>query len=109
MLLLLYSLFLFLSPPLGYCMTEFLLFVMKYILPQAIIPLSLSNVCVHSFPIVEPDPGHTKLRLSREGLEAIEKITNPIASVAVSLTATISIHFCNFEFNLLFDGDFHDT
>ncbi|CAI8584560.1 unnamed protein product [Vicia faba] len=35
------------------------------------------------FPIVEPDPGHTKLRLSPEGLEAIEKITNPIASVAV--------------------------
>lgn len=32
---------------------------------------------------MEPDPGHTKLRLSREGLEAIEKITNPIASVAV--------------------------
>ncbi|CAL0310368.1 unnamed protein product [Lupinus luteus] len=36
-----------------------------------------------AFPIVEPAPGHTKLRLSREGLEAIEKITNPIASVAV--------------------------
>ncbi|XP_048441672.1 guanylate-binding protein 4 isoform X2 [Pyrus x bretschneideri] len=35
------------------------------------------------FPIVEPDPGHTKLRLSREGLEAIERITNPIAAVAV--------------------------
>ncbi|KAJ1385526.1 P-loop containing nucleoside triphosphate hydrolase [Sesbania bispinosa] len=38
---------------------------------------------MYSFPIVEPDPGHTKLRLSREGLEAIERITNPIASVAV--------------------------
>ncbi|XP_019441903.1 PREDICTED: guanylate-binding protein 4-like [Lupinus angustifolius] len=36
-----------------------------------------------AFPIVEPDPGHTKLRLSREGLEAIERITNPISSVAV--------------------------
>ncbi|KAM1311414.1 hypothetical protein PS1_007874 [Malus domestica] len=36
-----------------------------------------------AFPIVEPDPGHTKLRLSREGLEAIERITNPIAAVAV--------------------------
>nr|XP_016513869.1 PREDICTED: guanylate-binding protein 4-like isoform X2 [Nicotiana tabacum] len=35
------------------------------------------------FPIVEPDTGHTKLRLSREGLEAIEKITTPIAAVAV--------------------------
>ncbi|GAA0153475.1 heterotrimeric G-protein [Lithospermum erythrorhizon] len=36
-----------------------------------------------AFPIVEPDPGHTKLRLAREGLEAIEKITTPIAAVAV--------------------------
>ncbi|KAK4560243.1 hypothetical protein RGQ29_009141 [Quercus rubra] len=36
-----------------------------------------------AFPIVEPDPGHTKLRLSREGLEAIGKITTPIAAVAV--------------------------
>lgn len=35
------------------------------------------------FPIVEPDPGHTKLRLSREGLEAIRRITTPIAAVAV--------------------------
>ncbi|OWM70417.1 hypothetical protein CDL15_Pgr008706 [Punica granatum] len=35
------------------------------------------------FPIVEPDPGHTKLRLSREGLDVIEKITTPIAVVAV--------------------------
>lgn len=36
-----------------------------------------------AFPIVEPDLGHTKLRLSREGLDAIERITNPIAAVAV--------------------------
>ncbi|XP_052170047.1 uncharacterized protein LOC127786593 [Diospyros lotus] len=36
-----------------------------------------------AFPIVEPDPGHTKLRIAREGLEAIEKIKNPIAAVAV--------------------------
>ncbi|KAJ8899530.1 hypothetical protein K2173_018504 [Erythroxylum novogranatense] len=35
------------------------------------------------FPIVEPDLGHTKLRLSSEGLEAISRITNPIAVVAV--------------------------
>ncbi|XVF71906.1 hypothetical protein PTKIN_Ptkin12aG0077600 [Pterospermum kingtungense] len=35
------------------------------------------------FPIVEPDPGHTKLRLSREGLEVISRITTPIAAVAV--------------------------
>lgn len=34
---------------------------------------------------MEPDPGHTKLRLSKEGLEAIEKITTPIAAVAVRL------------------------
>ncbi|KAH9602756.1 hypothetical protein KSS87_023044 [Heliosperma pusillum] len=36
-----------------------------------------------AFPIVEPDPDHTRLQLSREGLEAIEKITLPIAAVAV--------------------------
>ncbi|KAJ4956471.1 hypothetical protein NE237_013254 [Protea cynaroides] len=36
-----------------------------------------------AFPIVEPDPGHTKLSLAREGLEAIERITTPIAAVAV--------------------------
>lgn len=36
-----------------------------------------------AFPIIEPDPGHTKLRLSKEGLEAIERITTPIAAVAV--------------------------
>ncbi|KAJ6392064.1 hypothetical protein OIU77_025929 [Salix suchowensis] len=35
------------------------------------------------FPIIEPDPGHTKLRLSSEGLEAIKRITNPIAAVSV--------------------------
>ena len=64
--------------------------------------LSLSNFCVYRFPIVEPDPGHTKLRLSQEGLEAIERITNPIASVAVSLTATIkSFCFLNSNFYLM--------
>ncbi|XP_074316144.1 uncharacterized protein LOC141652524 [Silene latifolia] len=36
-----------------------------------------------AFPIVEPDPDHTRLQLSREGLEAIERITLPIAAVAV--------------------------
>ncbi|XP_076943189.1 uncharacterized protein LOC143613346 [Bidens hawaiensis] len=36
-----------------------------------------------AFPIIEPDPGHTKLRLSHEGLEAIRRITTPIAAVAV--------------------------
>ncbi|MQL86058.1 hypothetical protein Taro_018591 [Colocasia esculenta] len=36
-----------------------------------------------AFPIVEPDSGHTKLRLAKEGLEAIKRITNPIASIAM--------------------------
>ncbi|XP_074572763.1 uncharacterized protein LOC141829239 [Curcuma longa] len=36
-----------------------------------------------TFPIVEPDSEHTKLRIAREGLEAIKKITSPIASVVV--------------------------
>ncbi|XP_074368258.1 uncharacterized protein LOC141708498 isoform X3 [Apium graveolens] len=36
-----------------------------------------------AYPIVEPDPGHTKLRLARAGLEAIERITTPISAVAV--------------------------
>ncbi|RRT85509.1 hypothetical protein B296_00009569 [Ensete ventricosum] len=35
------------------------------------------------FPIVEPDSGHTKIRLVREGLEAIQRIKNPIAVVGV--------------------------
>jgi hypothetical protein len=35
------------------------------------------------FPIVEPDYGHTKLRLSKEGLEAIQRIKTPIAAVSV--------------------------
>ncbi|XP_058746057.1 uncharacterized protein LOC131618922 [Vicia villosa] len=43
---------------------------------------SIHNFHQH-FPIVEPDPGHTKLRLSKQGLEAIERIKNPIATVAV--------------------------
>jgi hypothetical protein len=38
----------------------------------------------YRFPIVEPDPGHTKLRLAREGLEVIGRIKTPIAAVAVS-------------------------
>ncbi|KAL6638042.1 hypothetical protein ACP70R_025614 [Stipagrostis hirtigluma subsp. patula] len=35
------------------------------------------------FPIVEPDYGHTKLRLSEQGLEAIRRIETPIAVVGV--------------------------
>lgn len=34
---------------------------------------------------MEPDYGHTKLRLSEQGLEAIRRIENPIAIVGVSL------------------------
>ncbi|KAK4848870.1 hypothetical protein QYF36_018198 [Acer negundo] len=45
------------------------------------------SLCIENFhqafPIVEPDPGHTKLRLAREGLETISRITTPISSVAV--------------------------
>ncbi|KAG0564102.1 hypothetical protein KC19_8G082800 [Ceratodon purpureus] len=33
--------------------------------------------------IVEPDPGHTKLAVTRSCLDAIARITNPIAVVAV--------------------------
>ncbi|KAH9323924.1 hypothetical protein KI387_018563, partial [Taxus chinensis] len=35
------------------------------------------------FPIIVPDAGHTKLVLSKEGLDAISRITNPVAAVAV--------------------------
>ena len=34
---------------------------------------------------MEPDSAHTKLRLAREGLEAIQRITTPIAVVGVSI------------------------
>ncbi|XP_038692449.1 guanylate-binding protein 4-like isoform X2 [Tripterygium wilfordii] len=44
--------------------------------------LSIDNLH-QAFPIVEPDPGHTKLRLSQEGLEALRRIATPIAAVAV--------------------------
>ncbi|GBG71009.1 hypothetical protein CBR_g8307 [Chara braunii] len=36
-----------------------------------------------SFPIVLPDPGHTKLALSEEGLDVISQIDLPVAVVAV--------------------------
>ncbi|XP_068635823.1 uncharacterized protein [Aristolochia californica] len=45
--------------------------------------LSLTENLRQAFPIVEPDPGHTKLQLSPKGLEAIKRITTPIAAVAV--------------------------
>ncbi|EFJ35720.1 hypothetical protein SELMODRAFT_438593 [Selaginella moellendorffii] len=36
-----------------------------------------------AFPVVEPDPGHTKLAISKQGLELISSIKNPISVVAV--------------------------
>lgn len=48
-----------------------------------------SDVVFDRFPIVEPDYGHTKLRLATQGLEAIQRITTPIAAVAVSLALSI--------------------
>ncbi|KAJ8513040.1 hypothetical protein OPV22_003474 [Ensete ventricosum] len=44
---------------------------------------SSSNDFRRAFPIVEPDPNHIKLRLAREGIDAIKNITTPIAVVAV--------------------------
>ncbi|KAG8663359.1 guanylate-binding protein 4 [Manihot esculenta] len=44
--------------------------------------LSIDNF-QQAFPIIEPDPGHTKLQLASSGLEAIRRITTPIAAVAV--------------------------
>ncbi|XP_059660432.1 uncharacterized protein LOC132306871 [Cornus florida] len=44
--------------------------------------LSIDNIH-QAFPIIEPDPGHTKLRLAKEGLELIQRIKTPIAAVAV--------------------------
>lgn len=62
--------------------------------------VSLSNATCYycSFPIIVPDPGHTKLRISREGLEAIERITTPIAAVAVSCRL-ISINMSSRNFS----------
>lgn len=49
-----------------------------------LVPGSFSFDNFHQpFPIVEPDYGHTKLRLATQGLEAIQRITTPIAAVAV--------------------------
>ncbi|XP_062214327.1 uncharacterized protein LOC133915255 [Phragmites australis] len=42
-----------------------------------------SDELERAFPIVEPDYGHTKLRLSEQGLEAIRRIETPIAIVGV--------------------------
>ncbi|XP_065002420.1 uncharacterized protein LOC103982985 isoform X3 [Musa acuminata AAA Group] len=36
-----------------------------------------------AFPILQPDPDHIRLRLAREGLQAIQDITTPVAAVAV--------------------------
>lgn len=50
---------------------------------MAVLDTNWSLLLLCSFPIVEPAPGHTKLQLSREGLEAISRITTPISAVAV--------------------------
>lgn len=55
-------------------------FIILYLTPSGVLAIDDFN---QAFPIIEPDPGHTKLRLSNEGLEAIRRITNPIAAVAV--------------------------
>ncbi|KAL7602348.1 uncharacterized protein LOC111915104 [Lactuca sativa] len=55
-------------------------FIFVWLSPPRVFAIDDFN---QAFPIVEPDPGHTKLRLSTEGLEAIRRITNPIAAVAV--------------------------
>nr|XP_018679856.1 PREDICTED: guanylate-binding protein 5-like isoform X3 [Musa acuminata subsp. malaccensis] len=36
-----------------------------------------------AFPILQSDPDHIRLRLAREGLQAIQDITTPVAAVAV--------------------------
>ena len=43
---------------------------------------------------MEPDHGHTKLRLSEQGLDAIRRIENPIAVVGVSLNKLKTV--CHF-------------
>ena len=48
---------------------------------------------------MEPDYGHTKLRLSQQGLEAIRRIENPIAVVGVSLDYNLEkLLLCCFSF-----------
>jgi hypothetical protein len=49
-----------------------------------LLQFSINRICLYRYPIVEPDYGHTKLRLSEQGLEAIRRIENPIAVVGVS-------------------------
>ena len=41
---------------------------------------------MQAISIVEPDPGHTKLAVTRSALNAIARITNPIAVVAVRVS-----------------------
>ncbi|KAG9451897.1 hypothetical protein H6P81_004801 [Aristolochia fimbriata] len=66
-------------------MRLFLTLVFSVLILARCLPSGLSSTenFRQAFPIVEPDPGHTKLQLSREGLEAIKRITTPIAAVAV--------------------------
>lgn len=53
-------------------------------LGRLLVPSSCEiNEFRRAFPIVEPDVGHTKLRLAREGLDVIRRIKSPIAAVSV--------------------------
>lgn len=45
------------------------------------------------FPVVEPDDSHTKLQMAESGVEAISRITTPIAAVAVSQSASLGSQF----------------
>ena len=50
---------------------------------------------------MEPDPGHTKLAVTRNGLDAIARITNPIAVVAVRVSS-----FCILFLDMLLERMF---
>jgi hypothetical protein len=60
-------------------------------------PLLVAVSVYHRFPIIEPDPNHTKLHLASEGLEAIKRITNPIAAVAVCPTCFSTPNICRWK------------
>lgn len=43
---------------------------------------------------MEPDHEHTKLRLAKEGLEAIQRIRTPIAAVSVCSNFISPMAYC---------------
>ncbi|KAL0371243.1 UNVERIFIED_CONTAM: hypothetical protein Sangu_0442400 [Sesamum angustifolium] len=69
------------SVPSPFCRFYFLVSHLGHTLLKISVKREFPDSLLFRFPIIEPDPGHTKLRLSREGLEAIERITSPIAAV----------------------------